>query len=177
MQEQLGRYPRNAIPDFRTFSVGILPHLQNGDAFPSLTSVRHPIGDVARQIHHRSGVMVKDCSALARATSIGPSAVTGLEVSADTAGGNPRYGITLRGGNNDLLSTLWREVISLAGVARSFSSGSGQSSFTRTGAIMKIQVCSLAIGLAIAVPIAVAATAKSSAAPSMARRSRRRHQP
>jgi hypothetical protein len=28
-----------------------------------------------------------------------------------------------RGGNNDPLSTLWREVISLAGVARSFSSG------------------------------------------------------
>jgi len=69
------------------------------------------------------GVMVKDGSALARATSIGPSAATGLEVSADTAGGNPRYGITRRGGNNDLLSTLWREVISLAGVARSFSSG------------------------------------------------------
>jgi hypothetical protein len=68
--------------------------------------------------------MVKDGGALARATSIGPSAATGLEVSADTAGGNPRYGIT-RGGNNDLLSTLWREVISLAGVARSFSSGGG----------------------------------------------------
>ena len=71
------------------------------------------------------GVMVKDGSALARATSIGPSAATGLEVSADTAGGNPRYGITRRGGNNDLLSTLWREVISLAGVAKSFSSGGG----------------------------------------------------
>ena len=71
------------------------------------------------------GVMVKDGGALARATSIGPSAATGLEVSADTAGGNPRYGITRRGGNNDLLSTLWREVISLAGVARSFSSGGG----------------------------------------------------
>jgi hypothetical protein len=28
-----------------------------------------------------------------------------------------------RGGNNDPLSTLWREVISLASVARSFSSG------------------------------------------------------
>jgi hypothetical protein len=67
--------------------------------------------------------MVKDGSA--RATSIGSSAATGLEVSADTAGGNPRYGITRRGGNNDLLSTLWREVISLAGVARSFSSGGG----------------------------------------------------
>jgi hypothetical protein len=35
-------------------------------------------------------------------------------VSADAAGGIPRYGITRRGGNNDRLSTLWREVISLA---------------------------------------------------------------
>ena len=61
--------------------------------------------------------------ALARATSIGPRAATG--VSADAAGGIPRYGITRRGGNNDRLSTLWREVISLAGVARSFSSGGG----------------------------------------------------
>jgi hypothetical protein len=43
----------------------------------------------------------------------------------DAAGGIPRYGITRRGGNNDRLSTLWREVISLAGVARSFSSGGG----------------------------------------------------
>jgi hypothetical protein len=31
--------------------------------------------------------MVKDGSALARATSIGPTAATGLEVSSDTAGG------------------------------------------------------------------------------------------
>jgi hypothetical protein len=59
------------------------------------------------------------------ATPIGSSAATGLEVSAEAAGGNPRYGITRRGGNNDLLSTLWREVISLAGVTRSFSSGGG----------------------------------------------------
>jgi hypothetical protein len=102
--------------------------------------------------------MVKDRGALARATSIGPRAATGLEVSADAAGGIPRYGITRRGGNNDLLSTLWREVISLAGVARSFLSGGEQSSLTRTGATMKIQVRSLAI----AVPIAVAATVKSS---------------
>ena len=29
-----------------------------------------------------------------------------LEVSADAAGGIPRYGITRRGGNNDRLSTL-----------------------------------------------------------------------
>jgi len=50
--------------------------------------------------------MVKDGSALARATSIGPRAATGLEVSADAAGGIPRYGITRRGGNNDGLSTL-----------------------------------------------------------------------
>jgi hypothetical protein len=67
--------------------------------------------------------MVKDGGASARATSIGPRAATGLEVSKDTAGG--RYGIMRRGGNNDLLSTRWREVISLAGVARSFSSGGG----------------------------------------------------
>jgi hypothetical protein len=44
--------------------------------------------------------------------------------SADAAGGIPRYGITRRGGNNDRLSTLWQEVISLAGVARSFSKAS-----------------------------------------------------
>jgi hypothetical protein len=37
VQEQLDRYPRNAIPYFRTFSVDVLPHLQNGDVFPSLT--------------------------------------------------------------------------------------------------------------------------------------------
>jgi hypothetical protein len=69
--------------------------------------------------------MVKDGGALARATSIGPRAATGLEVSADTAGAIPRYGITRLGGNNDRLSTLWREMISLAGVARSFWSGGG----------------------------------------------------
>ena len=40
--------------------------------------------------------MVKDFGALARATSIGPRAATGLEVSADAAGGIPRYGITRR---------------------------------------------------------------------------------
>ena len=60
--------------------------------------------------------MVKDGGALARATSIGPRAATGLEVFADAAGGIPRYGITWRGGNNDRLSTLWREVISIAGL-------------------------------------------------------------
>ena len=65
--------------------------------------------------------MVKDGGALARATSIGPRAATGLEVSADAAGGIPRYGITRRGGNNDRLSTLWRELIFVAGVARSSS--------------------------------------------------------
>ena len=63
--------------------------------------------------------MVKDGGAFARAASIGPRAATG--VSADAAGGIPRYGITRRGGNNDRLSSPWREVISLAGVARSFS--------------------------------------------------------
>jgi hypothetical protein len=84
-----------------------------------------------------------------------------IEVSADAAGGIPRCGITLRGCNNDCLSIPWREVISLAGLARSFSSGG----LKRTGATMKIQVRSVAIALAIALPIAVTATAKSSAAP------------
>jgi hypothetical protein len=102
--------------------------------------------------------MVKNGGALARATSIGPRAA--MVVSADAAGGIPRCDITRRGGNNDRLSTLWREVISLAGVARSFWSGG----LKRTGATMTIQVRSLAIALAIAVPIAVTATAKSSAA-------------
>ena len=36
-------------------------------------------------------------------------------------------GITRRGGNNDRLSTLWREVISLAGVARALSKSKVQS--------------------------------------------------
>jgi hypothetical protein len=45
--------------------------------------------------------------------------------SPDAAGGIARCGISRRGSDNDLLSTLWREVISLAGVARSFSSGAG----------------------------------------------------
>ena len=121
--------------------------------------------------------MVKDGGALARATSIGPRPATGLEVSADTAGGIPRYGIARLGGNNDRLSTLWREMISLAGIARSFSSGGGKSSFTRTGATMKFQVRSLAIALAIAVPIAVAAKPNRLLRRSMARRSRRRYQP
>ena len=71
--------------------------------------------------------MVKDGGALARATSIGPRAATG--VSADAAGGIPRYGITRRGGNNDRLSTLWREVISVASVARSFSKASSDRNF------------------------------------------------
>ena len=66
---------------------------------------------------------------MARATSIGPRAATGLDVSADAAGGIPRYGITRRGGNNDRLSTLWRGVISLAGVARSFSKTSAYRNF------------------------------------------------
>jgi hypothetical protein len=66
--------------------------------------------------------MVKDGGAPARATSIGPRAATGIFE--DAAGGNPRDGVKRRGGNNDCLSTLWREVISLAGVARSFSKAS-----------------------------------------------------
>ena len=62
--------------------------------------------------------MVKDGGALARTTSIGPTAATGI--SADAPGGIPHYGVARRGGNNDRLSSLWREVISLAGVAKSF---------------------------------------------------------
>jgi hypothetical protein len=95
---------------------------------------------------------------MARATSIDPRAATG--VSADAARGIPRCGITRRGGNNDRLSTPWREVISLARVARSFSSGG----LNEQEPTLKTQVRSLAVALAIAVPIAVA-TAKSSAAP------------
>ena len=71
--------------------------------------------------------MVRDGGALARATSIGPRAATGI--SADAAGGIPRYGVTRRGGNNDRLSTLWREVISLARVGRSFSKASSYRNF------------------------------------------------
>jgi hypothetical protein len=49
------------------------------DVFPSLTSVRHPVGEVAHDKNHRkSGVMVKDGGALARATSIGLRAAMGV---------------------------------------------------------------------------------------------------
>ncbi|MHC4042898.1 hypothetical protein [Bradyrhizobium sp. 23AC] len=64
-------------------------------------------------------------------------------------------------GNNDRLSTRWREVISIADVAKLFSLGSP----TRKGATMKTQVRTLAAALAIAVPIAIVSTAESSAAP------------
>ena len=71
--------------------------------------------------------MVK-VGALARAISIGPRAAT--RISAGAAGGIPRYGITPRAsGNNNRLSTLWREVISLAGVARSLSKASSYRNF------------------------------------------------
>ena len=86
--------------------------------------------------------MVKDSGALVRATSDGPRATTGFR---QQRAKSPRmraggiWVITRRGGNNDRLSTLWREVISLAGVARSCSS----DRLKRTGAIMKIQVRSL----------------------------------
>jgi hypothetical protein len=46
-QEQLGRYPRSSGFS-EIFSVGIPPYVQNGDVFPSLTSVRHPVGDAAQ---------------------------------------------------------------------------------------------------------------------------------
>jgi hypothetical protein len=65
---------------------------------------------------------------LARATSIGPRAAT--RISADAATGSRHYGITRPGGNNDGLSTLWREVISLAGVATSFFKASSYRKFS-----------------------------------------------
>jgi hypothetical protein len=90
-------------------------------------SVRRQVGDkpVLQRPCRVLFIFFEQLRALARATSIGSKAATGLEVSADAAGGIPRYGIMRRGSDNDLLSTLWREVISLAGVARSFSSGGG----------------------------------------------------
>jgi hypothetical protein len=63
--------------------------------------------------------MVKDGGALAAQPRLAQRAATG--VSADAAGGIPRFGIARRGGNNHRPSSPWREVISLAGVARSFS--------------------------------------------------------
>ena len=63
--------------------------------------------------------MVKDGGALAAQPRLAQRAATG--VSADAAGGIPRFGIARRGGNNRRPSSPWREVISLAGVARSFS--------------------------------------------------------
>ena len=48
----------------------------------------------------------------------------------DVARGIPRYDMTPRAsGNNNRLSTLWREVISLAGVARSLSKASSYRNF------------------------------------------------
>jgi hypothetical protein len=71
--------------------------------------------------------MIKYGGASARATSISPRAATG--VSADAAGNIPRYEITRRGGNNDRLSTRWREVISFTGIAQSFSKASSYRNF------------------------------------------------
>jgi hypothetical protein len=76
VQEQLDRYPRNAIPDFRNFSVGIPPHLQNGDVFPSLTSVRHPVGDVA---HDKSTVGAASWSRTAARWHAQPRLVQGRQ--------------------------------------------------------------------------------------------------
>ena len=61
VQEQVGRYPRNPIPAFQKISVGILPI--RGDVFPSFTSVRHPVGDVA---HDKSTVGAASWSRSAR---------------------------------------------------------------------------------------------------------------
>ena len=87
----------------------------------SLPLVPHPVGDVT---HDKSTAGAAPWS---RTAARWPRNLVAQgrqgEVSADAAGGIPRCGITRRGGNNDRLSTLWREVISLAGVARSFSSG------------------------------------------------------
>src|SRR4051812_35282996 len=127
--------------------------------FSPLASVPHPVGDMA---HDKS---TAGAASWSRRRRVGACNLDwpkgGNGASADAAGGNSRCSITRHGSNNDCLSTLWREVISLAGVARSFSSGG----LKRTGATMKIQVRCLAIALAIAVPIAVSATTKSSAAP------------
>jgi hypothetical protein len=127
--------------------------------FSPLASVPHPVGDMA---HDKS---TAGAASWSRRRRVGTCNLDwpkgGNGASADAAGGNSRCSITRHGSNNDRLSTLWREVISLAGIARSFSSGG----LKRTGATMKIQVRCLAIALAIAVPIAVSATTKSSAAP------------
>lgn len=66
--------------------------------------------------------MVKDGGALPPAIRIGPRQSTGI--SAGASGGISRYGVTGRCGNNDRLSTPWREVISLTGVARAFCKAS-----------------------------------------------------
>jgi hypothetical protein len=52
------------------FFVCILAHLQNGDIFPSLAPSGIPVGAGRTPNPRRSGVMVKDGDALARATSI-----------------------------------------------------------------------------------------------------------
>ena len=72
--------------------------------------------------------MVKDSGALARATSIGPRAATGVSGRCGWWYSSLRHHAR-RGGNNVRLSTLWREVISLAGVARSFSKASSYRNF------------------------------------------------
>src|SRR5262245_50235624 len=92
-----------------------------GSAYGSSAAGSHPA-------HRRHGQLR---GAMARATSIDPRAATG--VSADAVRGILRCGITRRSGNNDRLSTPWREVISIARVARSFSSGA----FKRAGAYLE----------------------------------------
>lgn len=58
--------------------------------------------------------MVKDGGVLAAAVWINPRSATELSACASVA----------RGGNNDRLSYLWREVISFAGAARAFCKAS-----------------------------------------------------
>jgi hypothetical protein len=88
VQNQLDRYAPQS-----TYFSNSLPNRQSGDLFPSLTP--HPVGNMARDKGRRSGVRVK-YGAMARATSIGPWAATG--VSANAVRGIPRCDITQRGG-------------------------------------------------------------------------------
>jgi hypothetical protein len=75
--------------------------------------VRHPVVGAASESRTAARVRMRNLD--------WPKVATGFGVSAE-AGGIPRYRNTRPAGNNDLLSTLWREVIPLVGVAMSLSS-------------------------------------------------------